>query len=183
MNKKYIFLPLLLLVVLISTMAVTPKPGPMAILTLVNKMVNQPGVVSLKGLTNFYNYNLTSRAYKVDVLSADGPVGKSKDDSPRNLKTEVTTYQVRQDWYEATISACGFIIEGMVDLRSNSQIVFPACEHGLYGKQYIVLPRSPCIKNPTLPFCRKEGFVLTYKGGRGESKNIKVRQPPVSVTQ
>jgi hypothetical protein len=178
MKKSYIFLSLLLLVILILITAAVPKPGPMAKLTLVNKMVTQPGNIYLKGLKNFYTYNLTARAYTADVLAANGPVGKSKDTSPKNLKTDVTIYSVRQDMYEITISACGFSIAGMLDLHGDSQIVFPSCEQGAYGQQIEIDQRSVCVSNPTLPLCRKQGFVLTTKGGRGEEKNLKVRRPP-----
>jgi hypothetical protein len=180
MNKKFVLLPLLILMSLVVVIAATPKPGPMAKLTLVNKMVSQPGYISLKGLTNFYTYFLTARAYAIDVQSAAGPVGKSKDTSPSNLKTEVTTYVVRQDMYEITVTACGFSIAGMIKLHGDSQIVFPSCVKGLSKKQEEVIDiRSICIADPSLPLCKRNGFVLTTKGGRGEEKNIKVRQPPI----
>ena len=161
---------------LIAGSAAALKPGDMVKLTLINKMVNQPGYISLSGKTNYYSYFLTAHAYEIEKM-AEGKDMNFLDDG--KAKALITTYEVRKDRYEGTIISCGSVNSGVFDLTRETTIVFPPCERGTYGKQYTIEPKSKCIFNPILPECKKEGFILTIKGGKGESNQIKVRKPPV----
>jgi hypothetical protein len=177
---KNIMLSLFLLFTLLVTMCAVPKPGPTVTLTLVNKEPSTTGYIYLKGLTNFNNYFLTARAYAIDVTAEKGMTGKLANPSPNNIKTDVTTYEVVEDVYEITIVACSFGTGGLLDLHGDTQVVIPKCKNSQYGQKNAVTIdyRSSCAKNPTLPACRKDSFIFTAKGGRGEPKNIKVIKPP-----
>lgn len=161
---------------LIAGSAAAPKPGGTIKLTLINKMVTQPGYISLNGTTNFYSYYLTARAYETEKLG-EGKEMDFLDDG--KAKAIITTYEIRKDRYEGTILSCGSANAGVFDLTRNTTIIFPPCERSEYGQQYFIEPKSRCILNPVLPECKKQGFILTVKGGIGEANQIKVRKPPV----
>ena len=166
----------LCLCIFIAGAAAVPKPGATIKLTLINKMVSQPGYISLNGLINFHTYFFTARAYDIDV-HGDGEQMHLLDDG--HNKFMVTTYEVRKDLYEGSITSCGSINAGVFDLDRNTTVIFPPCERSMYGTQYVVEPKSKCIINPTLAECKKQGFILTVNGGTGELNKIKVRKPPM----
>lgn len=119
MKKIYVIAVLLLVAVFVLTAAV-PKPGPTIILTLVNRQLTQEAHISLNGLTAFYQYYLTARAWPVDVKYPAGLWDKAQE----------TTYQIRADFYEGTIYACGAQRSGVFSLKRNTKLVFPLCAKG-----------------------------------------------------
>gem|GEM_PF-1953113 len=117
MKKIYVVAVLLLVAMLVLTAAI-PKPGPNVILTLKNRMINEEAHISLSGLTNFYTYYLTAKAYDVEV--------KFPAESPKIKKT---TYEVRADYYETTVYVCDIPgRSGVINLTRNVQLTFPLCD-------------------------------------------------------
>lgn len=154
--------------------AATPKPGPSVKLTLVNKMEDQDATVTLNGLTNFYQYYLIAKSY----ATLKETTGEGMQTYDGILKSNETVYEVRKDVYEATVIACGSVNSGIMELTRNTRVVFPLCSRDMYGKQTYISPRSVCLTNPANPVCKKQGFILTSKGNKGETGQIKIRRPP-----
>jgi len=118
-KKIYVIAVLLLVAVFVLTAAV-PKPGPKIVLTLINRQLTQEAHISLNGLTAFYQYYLTARAWPVDVKYPAGLWDKA----------QKTTYEIRADFYEGTIYACGLQRSGVFSLKRNTKLVFPLCAKG-----------------------------------------------------
>jgi hypothetical protein len=121
--KKIYVITIVLLVAMMVLTAAVPKPGPKVVLTLVNKMVNAEASLSLSGLTNFYTYYLTAKAYDIQVkypsaFSSGVNWSKSKN----------TSYEVRADMYETTVYDCGGYRSGTINLTRNVKLVFPLCD-------------------------------------------------------
>jgi len=121
MKKIFSFTLVVLLLSLVLSAAI-PKAGPMVVITLVNKMLTQQANISLNGLTAFHTYYLTARAWPVDVkfpASLSGyTVGKHQD----------TTFEIRADYYETIVTACGESRSGVMDLTHRTKYVFPLCD-------------------------------------------------------
>ena len=114
MKKIYVVAVLLLVAMMVLTAAV-PKPGPKVVLSLWNKMINQEAHISLSGLTNFYTYYLTAKAYDVEV--------KYPAEAPKIKKTD---YEVRADVYETMVYVCDNPgVAGVINLTRNTRLVFP----------------------------------------------------------
>ena len=109
MKKIYSFTLIVFLLSLVLSAAI-PKAGQMVVLTLRNKMLTEEAYLSLNGLTAFHTYYLTARAWPVDVkypASLSGYIiGKHQD----------TEYEVRADYYETIVTACGESRSGRLPL-------------------------------------------------------------------
>jgi len=129
--KKIYVVAILLLVAMLVLTAAIPKPGPKVTLALWNKMINKEAHVSLSGLTNFYTYYLTAKAYDVSVkypqtLLTNTLLGANSWD-----KTVKTTYEVRADLYETTVYVCDNPgVTGVMNLTRHVRLVFPLCAKG-----------------------------------------------------
>lgn len=116
--KRLASLSLIMLLASIALMAAIPKEGPKIILTLHNRMLNQEAYLQLKGLTAFYEYYLVARTYPIKVSNPSSLTTKAQD----------TSYEIRADIYESTITACGVSRAGVISLKRNTRLVFPLCE-------------------------------------------------------
>ncbi len=129
MKKIYVVAILLLVAALVLT-AAAQKPGPKVVLSMWNKMINQEAHISLSGLTNFYTYYLTAKAYDVSVkypqtVLTNGLLGVNWD------KTVKTDYEVRADLYETTVYVCDNPgVSGVINLTRHVRMVFPLCAKG-----------------------------------------------------
>jgi hypothetical protein len=124
--KKIYVVAILLLVAMLIVTAAVPKPGPKSILHLRNKMLNQTASLSLNGLTNFYTYYLTAKAYAINVKY---PTTWFLYNANAGIKGNDTTYEVRSDFYEAVVYACGQPgLKGVINLTRTVRLVFPLCD-------------------------------------------------------
>ncbi len=176
--KKLLYAISFCLVLSISAISAIPKPGPMILLTLENKMVHQDGYLYLDGLTNFYKYYLTARSYDAAVNSSEN-LTKHPGDA---IRTQLSVFEVRSDRYEFTIVACGFSTSGVMDLLENQTLVFPLCAKSEYGTNWVqekIIQKQivECLEDPSGVSCQKQIFMLLMRGNKGEEK-AKVRKPP-----
>ena len=175
---KRIYTISIFLIISIAVVSAVPKPGPMTVLTLENKMVHQDGFLYLKGLTNFYNYYLVARSYDTVVNSAEDLTVRPID-AP---KTQLSIYEVRKDRYEFTVIACSFSTSGIIDIVKKQTLVFPLCEKADYGgnwaEQMIIEKQiRDCLMDTTGVSCQKQLFMLMMRGNEGEDK-AKIKKPP-----
>jgi len=175
---KRIYTISICLIISIAAISAVPKPGPMTLLTLENKMVHQDGFLYLKGLTNFYNYYLVARSYDTAVNSAEDLTVRPID-AP---KTQLSIYEVRKDRYEFTVIACSFSTSGIIDIVKKQTLVFPLCEKADYGvnwaEQMIIEKQiRDCLMDTTGVSCQKQLFMLMMRGNEGEDK-AKIKKPP-----
>lgn len=158
--KKVLFFVLVVSVFLLT--AAKPKPGPMIILTLINKAPSAEAYISMTGTTNFYNYYLRAKTYNVEIQAEN--IGATQDD--KLLKTLITTYTVRKDRYEVVISVpgCNNFQIGLIDLYKNTTLVFPSCKNvaqaysygirygsSVFSKYNIGEPSMRKINKPEIP--------------------------------
>ncbi len=167
-----------LLVICITIMAAAPKPGPSVTLNLINKDPNTPAYITLTGITNFYEYYFTAKAYAVEAQSR----GDGLNPLPGTAKTQVSVYEVRQDRYEYVVTMCGSIYNaGVIDLMNNRSFVFPLCAKLSYGKnplpELLAHQQVVCMRDPTNLVCQKSLLMLSMHGNEGEDK-VKMKKPP-----
>ena len=128
--KKIYVVAILLVVAMLILSAAVPKPGTMVQLKLVNKMVNESASVSLTGMVNFYTYYLTAKPYTVAVKY---PESFWRLGSP--IASNESTYEVRSDYYEVGVFACGNPgAKGVMNLTHNTKLVFPLCDKSKASK-------------------------------------------------
>ena len=131
MKKIYVVAVLLLVAMLVLTAAI-PKPGPMVALNLNNKTINQTASVALNGLTNFYTYYLTAKPYAITVKY---PQTWWRMPGIGAIKGNDVTYEVRADFYEAIVYACGNpAAKGVINLTHNTKLTFPLCDKAKASK-------------------------------------------------
>jgi len=124
--KKIYVVAVLLLVAMLIVVAAVPKPGPTNLLVLRNKMLNQTASLSLSGLTNFYTYYLTAKAYPINVKY---PTEWFIFNGTTGIKSNDTTYEVRSDFYEVVIYLCGQPgRKGVINLTHKTRLTFPLCD-------------------------------------------------------
>lgn len=176
--KRLIYTISFSLIVSIAVISAVPKPGPMTILTLENKMIHQDGYLYLNGLTNFYDYYLIAKSYDTVVNSAEDLTVRPID-AP---KTQLSIYEIRQDRYEFTVVACDFATSGIMDIVRKRTLVFPLCAKNEYGTNWAVntiieKQIKDCMMDSTGVSCQKQLFMLIMRGNEGEDK-AKIKKPP-----